>query len=215
MQVIMCPFSDHRFILAACNIDRINHKESDKFINILSDKAIIHIGVKLKEADFSKMDNFHSANDMWSFTAETIKSIIQACSKPRKFKTRKKKYEWIDQELSDFKLARDRFFSSLVLVDSDRANSEDWKTYRQINAQYNKLYRQKMIAYFAKKKASHFKNNKQYYKCYQEFVKIKSDKNNSHKPSRVLSMVNYVQRKNKLQLILIKFSHLSLRLIAF
>ena len=193
------------------HIDRINHKESDKFINILSDKAIIDIGVKLKEADFSQMDNFHSANDMWSFTAETIKSIIEACSKPRKLKTRKKKYQWIDQELSDFKLARDRFFSSLVLVDSDRANSEDWKTYRQINAQYNKLYRQKMIAYFERKRRVISKIASNIINVIKNLLKLNQIKIIHTNQAQFLSMVNYVQRKNKLQLILINSSHHSLR----
>jgi hypothetical protein len=170
LSVHKCPFSDHSFVIATCNIPKEKSKPIYKTTRNLSNTNLEKINELLANTDFSQLNFFDNINDRWCVFRKLVMDIVDQIA-PFKTKTLKSKnYPWFDDELRSSRETRDLFFKNAI----KSKLSCDWLKYKESRSSFQSLYRRKMKEYFENKNQSNFKNAKQYWNFYSSFVNIKS-----------------------------------------
>jgi len=105
---IMCPFSDHMFVMIT--LDTTPKNEEQKYFTgrNLSAKKVDEIVVKIMHSDFKCMDKLDT-NLRWNSLRAAILKIIDEISPEKKIQIKNdNNYPWFDGELHDAKVLRDR-----------------------------------------------------------------------------------------------------------
>ena len=176
-QVIGCPFSDHKFIIAALDFTKT---KTIKFTNTgrsLSEKNLILISDHLKAQDFSFDTNEQDIDMIWTNQKEKIISILDLVAPVKTFKERPQEIcPWVDDEILGKRKARDHFYFKFHNSNTPFSCSDDYKKYQLLRTECQSLERKKMKDYFSSKKISDFKNNKLYWEFYSSSIKVKTCK---------------------------------------
>jgi hypothetical protein len=86
VKVIGCPFSDHKFLVAALDLSRAKHTP---FVNIgrsLSEKNLFLIADLIKSQDFSFDKNDQNINQIWNIHKQKILECIDLVALLKTFK---------------------------------------------------------------------------------------------------------------------------------
>jgi hypothetical protein len=183
-EVIGCPFSDHKFLVAAfdCSIDRQNESPSEA--RIYSEKNLNKLRTLLSSTDFSKIELFPNINDKWGFVQDKVLEAIDQCCP---LKPIKKKLEincpWFDNDLKSARNYRDYCYNKYNDCKENKelslASEEELLTeYRSARNEFNKLNRVKLKEFFKGKTQKDFKNSKKFYKFYKSSIKLRRDSSN-------------------------------------
>ena len=93
----------------------------------------------------------------------------------------------MDKELKTLKGVRNCCYSFAKKTNT----KEDWLKYKQYRGLYQKMYRQKLIDFFAGKTSSDFADSKKFWKFYRSTIQLKSDNSNSSKPVCIIDENNH------------------------
>ena len=156
-KVIGCPFSDHKFIIAALDF---TSTKSNPFINIgrsLSEKNLILIGDHLSNLNFSFNKDDNDIDGIWINLKKQIINIVDLIAPLNKFKERPKQIApWEDEELLEKRRSRDHYYFKYTNLNISFTNAEksfNLRKYRKLRAECQSLQRIKMKEYFNSKKS--------------------------------------------------------------
>ena len=111
VKVIGCPFSDHKFLVAALDLSRAKHTP---FVNIgrsLSEKKLFLIADLIKSQDFSFDKNDQNIDQIWNIHKQKILECIDLVAPLKTFKERSiEKAPWVDEELLEKIRVRDYYY---------------------------------------------------------------------------------------------------------
>jgi hypothetical protein len=163
-KVVACPYSDHKFIVAAIKTDKDKPEPEIFWSRNLSENNIKLIEESLKSVDFSKLDVIESPNDKWLYFKKSILSILDTIAPLKKVTLKPpNKFPWFDLELYRTKKARDTSYATAI-----KSNLEsDWDIYKESRNRFQKLNRLKLLAFFEKKGTKDFKNSKKFWEFYK------------------------------------------------
>ena len=171
---IMCPFSDHMFVMIT--LDTKSKNEEKKYFTgrNLSSRKVDEIVAKIMQSDFKCMDQLDT-NSRWNSLRATILNIIDEISPEKKIQLKNENnFPWFDGELHDAKIMRDREHRKYLGFRS----VDNFITYEDLKKNYNQLNKIKMINYFKDKAPNDFKNSKKFWQFYSATIKLKSSKDN-------------------------------------
>ena len=111
IKVIGCPFSDHKFLVAAIDLSRTKHTP---FVNIgrsLSEKNLLLIADLIKSQDFSFEKNDENIDQIWSDHKTKLLACIDLIAPLKQFKERPIEIApWADEELLEKARVRDYYY---------------------------------------------------------------------------------------------------------
>ena len=181
-EVIGCPFSDHKFVVASIKLNLVEPLPTTIWSRNLSEDKLLLIEKELTKMDYSAMDCISTVNEKWLFMKTKIISIIDKISPIKQIKLKnKERYPWNDLELYKVKSFRDISYSKA----KKSQNENDWEIYKTARKEFQKLNRSKILEYFSDKNLTHFKNSKKFWNFYKSSVKMKSDQMTMEGPNLV------------------------------
>ncbi len=180
--VIGCPFSDHKFVLAALKLTAHKKLPPIKFLSrCLSPTNLEKIGQLLTDAKFLEVSKQDDPADKLKFLQTTLLQVVDSVC-PLKSVSKKvieQVHPWIDRELQESKHNRDLLYKLASLSSSPT----DWSNYKDSRRCFQALNRKKMIEYFDSKQIRDFKNSKKFWQFYKSSIKLKSDVSSSDMPT--------------------------------
>ncbi|CAF1017571.1 unnamed protein product [Brachionus calyciflorus] len=180
--VINCPFSDHKFVVANLSINKTTNICKMIECRNLSASKISEITESIDEIDFKSIKNFSNIEEKWRFLKTEILKIIDQIAPKRKisFKSRNN-FPWFDDELLRLKHLKNSYYKRFKRSGL-AADKEDVDYYNKLFKDYNDA---KLIEYFEDKSMSDFKNAKKFWEFYSSKINIKSDKSSKNPISHV------------------------------
>ena len=165
-EVVGCPFSDHRFVLASFNI-----KCQKQYCSVYNSRSLNltklnQIKAFLSTFSFTFLDSFVSVNDRWSALCKTLLDIVDTFAPVKQLRSRKRSLEWIDREVQTLMHKRDKLYR-LACASGLPREDPIWDSVRYLRNKCKSLVRTKMKEYFADKSASFFKNSQKFWKFYR------------------------------------------------
>jgi hypothetical protein len=184
--VIGCPFSDHKFLVAALDLSQSKRIPFQNTGRSLSEKNLFLITDLINAQDFSFDKNDQNVDQIWNNHKLKLLDCINLVAPIRKFKERPQEIApWVDEELLENLRARDYFYSKYQNANSS-LDPEYHLKYKQYKTKCQSLEREKMKDYFRSKKITDFKSNKLYWEFQSTFIKIKSSKTDDFTPNTFL-----------------------------
>ena len=184
IKVIGCPFSDHKFLVAAIDLSRTKHTP---FVNIgrsLSEKNLLLIADLIKSQDFSFEKNDENIDQIWSDHKTKLLACIDLIAPLKQFKERPIEIApWADEELLEKARVRDYYYFKFQNSNTSLDSSEYFPKYKQYKAEFQRLEREKMKEFMLSKKITDFKANKLYWEFQSAYIKIKSCKSEDFSPN--------------------------------
>ena len=180
--VLGCPFSDHKFVVAALKLTAHKKLPPIKFLSrCLSPSNLEKIGHLLTDAMFLKVTKLDDPADKLKFIQTTILKVVDSICplKSVSKKVNEQVHPWIDRELQESKHNRDLLYKLASLSSS----KTDWSNYKESRRCFQSLNRKKMIHYFESKQIKNFKNSKKFWQFYKSSIKLKSDVSTSDMPT--------------------------------
>lgn len=112
INIIGCPFSDHEFITAELNIERIKQPSSNYvFLRNLSKDNIIKINGLLENNDFELPETDNDVESIWLKVKKFILNILDSIAPVKRVKIHHdNNFPWFDSELIKIKNQRDSFY---------------------------------------------------------------------------------------------------------
>ena len=180
--VLGCPFSDHKFVVAALKLTAHKKLPPIKFLSrCLSPSNLEKIGHLLTDAMFLEVTKLDDPADKLKFLQTTILKVVDSICplKSVSKKVNEQVHPWIDRELQESKHNRDLLYKIASLSSS----KTDWSNYKESRRCFQSLNRKKMIHYFESKQIKNFKNSKKFWQFYKSSIKLKSDVSTSDMPT--------------------------------
>ena len=173
IKVIGCPFSDHKFLVAALDFSRAKHTP---FVNVgrsLSEKNLLLIADLIKSQDFSFDKNDQNIDQIWNSHRKKLLDCIDIIAPLKTFKERPIEIApWADEELLEKVRVRDYYYFKFQNSNTSLDSSEYYPKYKQYKAECQSLEREKQKEFMLSKKISDFKANKLYWDFHSAFIKI-------------------------------------------
>jgi len=182
--VIGCPFSDHKFVVAVLKLPANKKLPPIKFNSrCLSPTNLEKICQSLSDGNHKILETINIKNpaDKLKFLQTNLLLVVDKIC-PLKLVTKKvfaQIHPWIDKELQASKHNRDLQYKKAILSKSP----SDWTIYKEFRRIFQSLNRKKMILYFESKQIKDFKNSKKFWQFYKSSIKLKSDVSSSDMPS--------------------------------
>ena len=181
--VIGCPFSDHKFVVASFKLKTKEPTHEIILSRNLSAEKLKLIEEKISKQTFSDIDSSITVDEQWTKLKNNLISIIDEVSPLKQVKLKnKERYPWYDLELNKVKSHRDTSYAKAK--QSQLPN--DWEIYKDARRNFQKLNKSKIIDYFKDKNASYFKKSKKFWDFYKTSVKLKSDQLITEGPNNIL-----------------------------
>ena len=177
---ILCPFSDHMFIIANLKLRSLSKQNSFFIGRNLSTKVIKNITERINQVNFSLIKLEESVDKNWLALRNIILKIINQIAPEKKIYLNKQiDFPWIDVELIESKKNRDKAYKRFIKTNS----IDDFNLYKLNKSIFNNSSKNKMIEYFKNKTSNDIKNSKLYWEFYSSYVKLRSNKDNKQLPS--------------------------------
>jgi hypothetical protein len=169
--VFDCPFSDHRFLVAALNIDSISsgsvtietRQLNDEKISLISNKLSIDHMLSLTRLVDNSDDKFYA------FT-KSILDVLNEIAPLKQIRLRNRNLPWVDYELRLYLSLRDKVYSIARLFDKSH---EIWNKFRCIRNYCKTLFRRKMADYFQKKTIETKSDSRKFWSFQKSIIKTK------------------------------------------
>jgi len=182
--IIGCPFSDHKLVIAALNFSCLKIGPQKYLSRCITESSIQRID-DLIQSSATVFNGIHLLSEPESKLAFFQDKLINILNKtcPEKSIQRKSKLKappWFDRQLTDAKETRDKLYKLAEKTPgaysaSWSKNCDNWNNYKIARNQFNKLNRQKMTEYFKNKKITDFRNNRKFWTFYKSSIKLKYD----------------------------------------
>jgi hypothetical protein len=180
--VINCPFSDHKFVVANLLLKKPKNEHKTIECRNLSTTNIANICSAIEVIDYKPLKNLATIEQKWNYLKEVILKIIDAHAPKRKISLRFKSFfPWYDDELIKLKHLKNSFYKRFKRTDS----ANDKVLYDHYNRLYKDYNDEKLIEYFKDKSMNDFKNAKKFWEFYSSKISIKSDKSSNNPISHV------------------------------
>ena len=170
--VLPCPFSDHKFIMANLSLNRKKNANQEIFSRGLTETKVLEIVEAVNNQSFEYLNETPNCTTQWdnlkSHLVELMDSIAPLKRVEIRQSTLKKRFPWIDAELIKSKSIRD----SAYRVKDNLTNG--WNLYKTARQEYSKLSRIKIKEFFSSRLMSSFDSSKSFWKFYKNEVKTKS-----------------------------------------
>jgi hypothetical protein len=179
--VIGCPYSDHKFLVAAFDLAVVKQPEQTKESRIFSEKNLSKIRSSLSAIDFSIIERFPLIEDKWGFVKDRVIEAIENCCPLRPIKNKaQNECPWFDAELISAKNHRDYYHHLCSDSKNDDALSIEHKNelivqFKEARKEFNRLNRLKIKEFFKGKAPKDFKNSKKFHRFYKSSIKHRSD----------------------------------------
>ena len=160
--VIGCPFSDHKFVIAALDFSKAKFIPNEILGRSLSEKNLALIAEKIGEIAhaFNIEKDDINIDQIFLDLKNKITIVLDSIAPIKAFRERQvDKAPWEDEELYEKKRARDFYYFKWL----DSNDSNDHNFYIELRGACQSLTRRKMIEYFESKDIKDFKNNKLYW----------------------------------------------------
>jgi hypothetical protein len=185
VQVIDCPFSDHKFVAASLQFD--SNKPSQQSIQCrnLSERNLMLIDEIISVLDFDFIFDLRDVNSKWLALKTMLQNAINSVAPLRKMilKDKSDAFPWDDLELQRSRKDRDLSYAKWS---NDKSNVLLFDSYKVCKTTYQKLLRNKMSSYFAKQTVSSFKTVKEFWAAQYQHISVKSDRSQSSKPETII-----------------------------
>ena len=114
-RVIDCPFSDHKFIVGAINIEKPKVSPQTFWSRNLSEKNLLKLESRLNNINFQEIDKFNCADSKWEFLKkEIVSKMDEVCPLKKVTSKPENKFPWFDLELYKVKRARDTSYAAEI-----------------------------------------------------------------------------------------------------
>ena len=164
--VIVCPFSNHHFVLTKSSFDSVAHNLSSITARVLNKAGLEAIKKELSLARFETLQLLDDSGDRWHFLKLIILEIIDKFAPLKKFRLKKfDNLPWIDKEAHYYIRKKDLLHHKAVNSKTER-DSVFWTEFKAARNMCKSVLRKKMKDYFLDKDCKYFKSSKKFWFFY-------------------------------------------------
>jgi hypothetical protein len=171
------PFSDHKMVLVQLNQAATEIVQNFKLSRKLNKKNTEMIANEIFSIDFSILNSILDLNDRWFFFKKIILNVIDSIAPFKKVKLKRaKSLPWYDYDLINAERKCSKLYSKFKKSNFHKNFESAYLESRRV---YQKLLRDKKIAYFEKTHPNDFDSSKDFCRFYSSYVMLKSSKANN------------------------------------